>query len=97
MASLLRRSAEVRRGAIAINTSHHKQRVLKIARASAEESPVYQGRFGPFQIVEEDEMEVFRYRSGLSLAAAGVSLFIHALMHAYHSGYSPEILVLMRQ
>ena len=76
MASILRRAAEFRNGTFAIN-SHDKRRPIKIAMASAKESRVYQGRFGPFQIEIEDEMEVFRYRSGLSLAAAGGSHQIH--------------------
>lgn len=34
--------------------------------------PVYQGRFGPFQILPSDEQEVLLYRLGINVAAAGV-------------------------
>ena len=54
-------------------------------RVSSTETPSYQGRFGTFTVGPEDEKEVFLYRAGINVAAAGKYRY---MLHACMEGLS---------
>lgn len=49
---------------------HVRARCVHCAASNGE---VYQGRFGPWRIEQQDVVEVWGYRAGLSVAALGAS------------------------
>ena len=53
-------------------------------RVSSTETPSYQGRFGTFTVGPEDEKEVFLYRAGINMAAAGKCM-LHAWTVSLHA------------